>query len=196
MCFSSLIPSLDLVRPATGADEDMAAFAGWYKAPVGRYLTVLPDKRERLTAVFFWSPGAPTSVGVVKKSDDGEAIFWQPVDQQPLNEKRDGDRVVSVMAVNIEFEKQCDASSAIGTYASSKNPTMEISSRDGQLYCSIDWKNGAPNTNGWLRAGPSGPTVLEGYKWAEPVKLEFGDNEIKSISIAGQAFKRVEGSSD
>lgn len=174
------------LRPAA-ADEPLSPYPGWYTAQGGRHLTVLPGK-DALTAVFFWRATAPTSVGVIKQSDAGEAIFWQPVDTQPLNAKKDGDRVVSVTVVESEFKKRCDLANAVGTYVSKKNPIMQISLREGQLYCSIDWKNGAPQTNGWIRAGANGQTILEGYGWTDNLELKFGDNSITSIGLVGQKF--------
>lgn len=175
---------------AAAADDTLDAYAGWYSANGGRHLTVLPGEKE-LSAVFFWRPSSPTSVGVVKKSEEGVPIFWQPVDTQPLNAKQAGDRVMSVSVVGVEFNKQCDMANAVGQYVSVKNPAMEISLRDGQLHCSIDWKNGAPKTNGWLRAAANGQTNLQGFQWQETVQLEFGDNSIKSISLVGQKFIRT-----
>ncbi|HCS54655.1 MAG TPA: hypothetical protein DIW81_24230, partial [Planctomycetaceae bacterium] len=80
---------------------------------------------------------------------------------------------------------------AIGRYISKKNQTMTISSRDDQLYCSIDWGNKAPLTNGWIRADVSGKTILTGYKWQHPVDIEFEDGTIRSISLVGETFDRA-----
>ncbi len=93
--------------------------------------------------------------------------------------------------VDIRFEKYGGLTTVTGRYASKKKQVMDVTCRDDELYCSIDWGNNAPLTNGWLRAAPSGQTTLRGFQWEEPVTLTFKDGSLSEITIVGAVFHRT-----
>lgn len=167
-------------------------FAGWYAGEGDYRLTVLPGEKV-YTAVFFWRKTSPTSVGTLVETEDGGVAFKQPAATDSLEVERKGERVrsVTLTELKLKYRKQCDATKIIGEYKSAKTPTLSITEKDNQLYCSIDWKNGAPNSNGYIHAGANGQTVLEGYKWQQPLEIEFDGNSIKSISMLDQKFRRL-----
>ena len=93
--------------------------------------------------------------------------------------------------MDIRFEKYGGLTTVTGRYASEKSQVMDVICRDDELYCSIDWGNNAPQTNGWLRAATSGQTILQGFQWQQNVSLMFKDGSLSEITIVDTVFHRT-----
>lgn len=164
---------------------------GWYEADKGRRLTILPEKKK-LIAVFYWANGAPTSVGEVVVALSGKVSFKQPKAREEVTLEKDEDgQLRKVSIINVEFSKLAGLEQAVGDYANEKAQTMEVTLKKGEVYCSINWRNNAPKTNGWIRAGANGKTMLVGYKWQEEIAIKLEEGSVKAITVINHAFKRV-----
>jgi hypothetical protein len=166
--------------------------AGWYNAGRGRRLIILPEN-DKLIAVIDWGNAAPCSVGEIRNEGDS-FFFWQPADKVNLKVGRQhhppGISSIS-LPYDLDFTKQIGFSDVVGQFASEKHHVMTISNRDGGLYCSIDWGNNAPLTNGFLRAAPDGSTLLQGFKWQEQFSLDVVDGLLKALGVGNENFARL-----
>jgi hypothetical protein len=171
-------------------EEARKQFVGWYEADKGRELIVLPEKKK-LSAVFNWANGAPTSMGELVVAGSGKVTFKQPKASESVAVEREDDQVTMVSVVEVEFAKVAGLDAVLGKFVNEKGQTMEVTWRDGEVYMSIDWKNNAPKTNGLLRPSPDGGTMLVGYQWEDEVTLKFEKGSVASISIVDSEFNRA-----
>mgnify|MGYP003663103940 CR=1 FL=1 len=175
-------------------EEQRQELLGWYDGESGERITILPE-RNTLVAVIFWREKSRRSVGEIRYVGENKFVFWQPTSKTALTIQREDGQVVALQLdkIPVTFKKRGGLAEVVGKYVCEKSRLMEIDYQKGELYCSINWGNNAPRTNGWLRAAPDGTTLLQGYKWQETLSLEFANGWLQTITLGENEWNRASG---